>query len=200
MTGIGATSAVPAAEPGRGDGSDLADTAAGIGRSRWWWVGYGVLTIIAGLAALVWPGATLVALAVIFAVQLLVLGIVRIVTAFATPDTGSGTRVLALLLGIAAIVVGVLCLRAPLQTIVVLTLMLGLFWLVAGIVGVVAGIAGRGEGGRMWTIVSGLVGVLGGVLVLSLPTASAVGLTWVLGFVLVAHGALAIVGSRQAVR
>ena len=197
MTETGPPPVVPASGAARpGAGPDLADTAAVVGSSRWWWVGYGVLTVIAGLAVLFWPGATLLVLAVIFAVQLLILGVIRIVTAFATPDTAAGSRALAMLLGIVAIVVGVLCLRQPMQTIVALTLVLGVFWLVAGIVGVISGIVGRGEYGRGWQIASGAVGAIGGVLVLSLPVASAVGLTWVLGFLLVVHGAMVLAGAR----
>jgi uncharacterized membrane protein HdeD (DUF308 family) len=37
---------------------DVADIVAGVGGSRWWWVGYGVLSVIAGLIALAWPGVT----------------------------------------------------------------------------------------------------------------------------------------------
>ena len=146
MTETGPPPVVPASGAARpGAGPDLADTAAVVGSSRWWWVGYGVLTVIAGLAVLFWPGATLLVLAVIFAVQLLILGVIRIVTAFATPDTAAGSRALAMLLGIVAIVVGVLCLRQPMQTIVALTLVLGVFWLVAGIVGKVMSAAGLGS-------------------------------------------------------
>jgi hypothetical protein len=46
-------------------------------KSRWWWVGYGVVNVIVGLLALAWPGATIVVLAIVFAVQLFVLGILE---------------------------------------------------------------------------------------------------------------------------
>ncbi len=184
------TAAHRAPTPG---GGDVADTVAAVGGSRWWLVAYGVLSVLAGVAALVWPGATLLAVAVLFAVQLFVLGIFRIVRAFSVPDTSAGTRVLGIVVGVLSVLVGVLCLRSPLQTIAVLTLVLGAFWLVNGILEVVAGIAGQGERSRAWTIVSGLIGVVGGILVLTLPIASAVGMAWVLGVLLVAHGLVAVI-------
>jgi uncharacterized membrane protein HdeD (DUF308 family) len=173
---------------------DTADTLATLGRSRAWIITYGVLTVLAGIGVLVWPGVTLLTLAILFAVQLFILGVFRIVGAFAVPDTSAGMRVLAVIVGIVSVIVGVLCLRTPLQTIVVLTLVLGLFWLVNGITELVMGLAGRGEPGRGWTILSGVIGVLGGIIVLSAPVRSAVTLAVVLGIVLLAHGIVVTVG------
>lgn len=173
---------------------DTADTLATLGRSRAWTITYGVLTVLAGVGALVWPGVTLLTLAVLFAIQLFVLGVFRIVGAFAVPDTSAGMRVLAVIVGIVSVIVGVLCLRTPLQTIVVLTLVLGLFWLVNGITELVMGLAGRGEPGRGWTILSGVISVLGGIVVLSAPVSSAVTLAVVLGIVLLAHGIVVTAG------
>jgi uncharacterized membrane protein HdeD (DUF308 family) len=174
-------------------GRDISEKVADVGASRWWWVAYGVLSILAGIAAMAWPGVTLLALAVLLAVQLFVLGIFRVVAAFAVPDTSTGMRVLAIVVGILSVIVGVICLRSPLQTIVVLTLVLGAFWLVNGLVEIVTGIAGRGDRGRAWTIVGGVIGVLGGIVVLSAPVTSAVTLAWVLGVLLVVHGIVAVV-------
>lgn len=173
---------------------DTADALATLGRSRAWIITYGVLTVLAGIGVLVWPGVTLLTLAILFAIQLFVLGVFRIVGAFAVPDTSAGMRVLAVIVGIVSVIVGVLCLRTPLQTIVVLTLVLGLFWLVNGITELVMGLAGRGEPGRGWTILSGVIGVLGGIVVLSAPVRSAVTLAVVLGIVLLAHGIVVTVG------
>ncbi|MCW0213506.1 MAG: DUF308 domain-containing protein [Pseudonocardia sp.] len=183
-----------------GSRGDIADRMADVGASKWWWIAYGVLSLLVGIAVLVWPGATLLTLAVLFAIQLFVLGIFRIVAAFAVPDTSSGTKVLAVVVGILSVIVGVICLRSPLQTIVVLTLVLGAFWLVNGIMEIVAGISGRGERGRAWAIVGGLIGVVGGIVILSAPLASAVALAWVIGILLVAHGIITIIAglSRPA--
>jgi uncharacterized membrane protein HdeD (DUF308 family) len=177
---------------------DVAGRMADVGGSRWWWVLYGVLSVIAGISAIFWPGLTLLTLAVVFALQLFILGVFRIVAAFAMPDTSAGMRVLAIVAGILSIVVGVLCLRAPIATIALLTLVLGAFWLVNGIMEIVSGITGSTAEGRGWTIAGGVVGLLGGIVVLSAPVASAVTLAWLLGVILVLHGALALaVGLRR---
>jgi uncharacterized membrane protein HdeD (DUF308 family) len=81
------------------------------------------------------------------------------------------------------------------QTVVVLTLVLGAFWLIHGVVDIVLGVSGRGEDGRRWTIASGLIGVLAGIVVLSSPEVTAVTLASLLGFLLVMQGFTVIVVS-----
>jgi uncharacterized membrane protein HdeD (DUF308 family) len=174
---------------------DVADVVGDVGRARWWGVGFGVLNVIAGLIALAWPDATVVVLAIVFGVQLFVLGIFRVVAALAIPDASAAAKVLSMVLGVLSFIVGILCLRSPLQTVVVLTLVLGAFWLIHGVVDIVIGISGRGEDGRGWTIVGGMIGVLAGIVVLSSPEVSAVTLAWLLGFLLVLQGIIVIIVS-----
>jgi uncharacterized membrane protein HdeD (DUF308 family) len=176
---------------------DVADMVADVGRSRWWWAAYGVLTVIAGVLVLAWPGITLVTLAVIFAVQLFVVGIFRVVAAFAIPDTSASAKVLSVVVGVLSFIAGIICLRSPLQTLVVLTLILGAFWLIHGVADIVNGISGRGEAGRGWTIVGGVIGVLGGIVVLSSPVSSAITLAWLLGVVLILLGLVGILSSLR---
>lgn len=179
---------------------DVADTMAVVGGSTWWWVAYGVLTVIAGIVAVAWPASTALVLAVIFGVQLFVLGIFRIVAAFAVPDTSTGTKVVGVLVGILSILAGIISLRSPVGTVVFLAIVVGAFWLVNGILELVAGIAARGEPGRVWAIVGGIVGIIAGIFVLSSPVISAVTLAWVLGIMLIVHGAMAIAAAFAASR
>ena len=65
---------------------------ASVGRHWGWIMAFGVLTLLAGVAVLAWPGRTLVVIAVLFGVQLIVTGIFRFVAAFAADDLTGGTR------------------------------------------------------------------------------------------------------------
>jgi uncharacterized membrane protein HdeD (DUF308 family) len=96
------------------------------------------------------------------------------------------------LLGALSILVGLLCLREPLQTALVLGLLIGAMWVVQGIGGVVDAIANEHGSARGWMIASGVLSVIGGVVVLVYPGASLVVLTWLLGVVLVAVGVVLI--------
>jgi hypothetical protein len=64
---------------------DVADVVGDVGHARWWGLGFGVLSVIAGVIALAWPDATVVVVATVFGVQLFVLGIFRVVAAFVIP-------------------------------------------------------------------------------------------------------------------
>ena len=71
-----------------------AEAIGRIGKHWGWMLAFGTLTIAAGICALVWPGITLLAAAIVFGVQLIVAGIYRLVAAFAAPQEPTGTRVM----------------------------------------------------------------------------------------------------------
>ena len=157
-------------------GSDPIDTVPVSDRPRratpWTGLGIGVglLSIVIGLLVLFWPGASVVVIAWLFAIQLIVSGILQLVAAFMDESgTGTGAHVLMGLLGALSILVGLLCLRAPLQTAVVLGLLIGATWVIGGVIGIVHAI-GAGPGGhRGWRITSGVLSAFGGAVVLVDP-------------------------------
>ena len=72
---------------------DPADMVARVGRHWGWVLAFGVITLLTGIAALAWPGRTLVVVAVLFGVQLIVMGIFRFAGALASDDlTGEPGR------------------------------------------------------------------------------------------------------------
>ncbi|SER22495.1 HdeD family acid-resistance protein [Actinokineospora terrae] len=159
-----------------------------------WGVLNGVLMVGVGVAALVWPGASLVLLAVLFGITLMANGVVRVVQAIA--DSGSGgSRVLLGLLGALSLLVGVLCLRAPLQTLALLAVLIGSWWLVSGVLAVVAALGDGGGGG--WSVALGVLSAIAGVYVLVQPGISLAALEVALGVGLIVLGAVTAV---EAVR
>jgi uncharacterized membrane protein HdeD (DUF308 family) len=72
--------------------TDAADLLAGVGRHWGWVLVFGSITLLAGLLTLVWPGRTIVVLAVLFGIQLVVAGSFRFVAAFATDEERGGVR------------------------------------------------------------------------------------------------------------
>jgi uncharacterized membrane protein HdeD (DUF308 family) len=172
---------------------DPADMLAGIGRHWGWVLFFGIVTVLAGLFTLGWPGRTIVVIAVLFGIQLVVAGIFRFVTAFAADDESGGTRVLLALLGVLSFIVGLYALRHILVTVAALALLLGIFWIVNGAVETFAALSHRGMRGRGWTIFMGLLSILAGVVVLVYPAISLATLAVVLGFWLLVYGAMEIV-------
>lgn len=172
--------------------NDVADVMTGIGRHWGWALAFGIITLLAGVAALVWPGRTLVVIAVLFGVQLVIAGIFRFVAAFAL-DESTGARVLYALLGVLALIVGLYALRHILLTLASLALLLGIFWIVNGFVEVFTAISHRGLPQRGWTIALGVLSIVAGIVVLANPAISLVTLTIVLGVWLVIFGIMEIV-------
>jgi uncharacterized membrane protein HdeD (DUF308 family) len=171
---------------------DAADVIAGIGRHWGWVLAFGVITLLAGLAVLVWPGRTLVVVAVIFGLQLIVMGIFRFVGAFASDDQSGGTRVLMALLGVLSLIIGLYALRHVLITLLALALLLGIFWIVSGAVELFSALSHREMRHRGWTGLMGVLSVLAGVVVLAYPGISLLLLAVVLSVWLVLFGLMQI--------
>ena len=167
------------------------DRLAGIGRSPALVIAEGALGAVLGVLVLAWPGPTATVLAVLFGIHLLVAGVLQFLAAFSEAGR-PGSRGLSCVLGTTSFLVGLLCLREPLQTLAVLGLLIGVAWTLGGIIRVVQGIVAERGATRGWQIASGMVWVVAGGVVLVYPGASIVVLTSVLGIVLVVDGACLI--------
>jgi uncharacterized membrane protein HdeD (DUF308 family) len=53
---------------------DPAEMPGRVGRHRGWLLFFGIITLVLGVLALAWPGHTLIAIAVVFGIQLVVMG------------------------------------------------------------------------------------------------------------------------------
>jgi uncharacterized membrane protein HdeD (DUF308 family) len=162
-------------------------------------LGAGALSILVGVLVLAWPGATIAVIAWLFAVQLLVAGVLQLVSAFGA-GRGAGGRVLSVILGALSILVGLLCLRATLQTALLIGLLIGALWVVQGIAGVVDAMTSERGPARGWGIAAGVLSVLGGAVVLVYPGTSLVVLTWLFGIVLVVVGVVLVIQGLSARR
>jgi uncharacterized membrane protein HdeD (DUF308 family) len=159
---------------------------------------YGILTLILGIMVLVWPEATLITIAILFGVQLLVAGIFEIVSVFRHGESG-GMRVMSALLGVLSLIVGLWALRNIGVTLAALTLLLGIYWVVSGIIRTVDAIADHSTPARGWAIFGGVLSVVAGAVVLAWPGMSLVALVWILGIWLIIWG-IVIIATSFAVR
>jgi uncharacterized membrane protein HdeD (DUF308 family) len=172
--------------------SDPADLAARIGRHWGWLLAFGIITLAIGVAALVWPGRTLVVIAVLFGVQLIVTGIFRFGSAFASDDQTGGSRVLLAVLGLLSLIVGLYAVRHVLLTLLALALLLGIFWIISGVTEIFTAVSHRGTRSRAWTGLMGVLSVLAGIVVLADPGISLLTLAVVLSIWLLIFGGMEI--------
>jgi uncharacterized membrane protein HdeD (DUF308 family) len=176
---------------------DPADMLGRVGRHWGWVLFFGVVTLALGILALAWPGHTLIAIAVVFGVQLVVMGVFRFVASFAFPDLSGGTRVLYALLGVLSLIIGLYALRHVLITIVALALLLGIFWVVNGTTELFTAISQRELPNRGWNIFSGILGIIAGFILLVYPAISVLTLAIVVSVWLIIYGMMLISVASQ---
>jgi len=180
---------------------DTRDVLGKIGESWGWVLAFSILTLILGIMVMAWPHATVKLVALLFGLQLLIGGIFALVRAFT--NSGEGSRVLLAVLGVLGILVGIFVLRHLFQTVVILVVLLGVYWVLHGIIEFFVAVDHRGAPGRGVSIVMGILSFIAGVIVLSWPAPTLLVLVWVLGIWLVVYGLIGIVGAfmvRRAVK
>lgn len=178
-------------------GSDFQSTVNRLGRHWVWVFVFGVLSIAVGVLALIWPGATLLVIALLFAAQLVVGSFYQFVAAFAIPGESAWLRALTALLAVISFVVGIFLLGHAYLSLLVLALVLGFYWMVHGIIHLFVA-AGRGAFvGRGWMIVHGVLSIIVGAITILVPGISLLALTIVLGAWLVVYGAILAMSAFQ---
>lgn len=156
---------------------------------------YGLVTIGLGVVLAAWPDETLKVVAILIGIQLIITGVFRIVLAIASRSLDTSARALVGLFGALALVVGLLCLRDPVQTILVIGILLGIWWLAAGVIDMIGAIRDEGSTRRGWDLAMGAVTALLGLFLLINPELSLGVLVVVICVWLFAYGFLAVVAA-----
>jgi uncharacterized membrane protein HdeD (DUF308 family) len=131
-------------------------------------VAVSIIGIVLGVIGLLWPGVTLLTVAIIFGSYLIASGIFRITAAFVADRLSAGLRWLTALMGLVVIIAGIICLANPFGSLVVLAFVIGIGWIAEGIVDIMAAV--RGTGTPRWLgWLSGIVSILAGIVTFVLP-------------------------------
>jgi uncharacterized membrane protein HdeD (DUF308 family) len=145
-------------------------------RGNWFWfMILGVALVVLGIVALGYVAIASLAAAAVIGVLLLLGGAGEAVGAFWC--RGWSGFFLELLSGVLSIVVGLLFLRAPLNALAALTLLLACFLMVGGVFKIVAAVAYRFAAWG-WSLAGGIIDVILGVMIWQEWPASAL---WVIG-------------------
>ena len=162
---------------------DVDRLSAARARIRGLLVATAVLGIVVGVIALVWPGPTLVVVAVLFGISLIVTGVYRLSVAFLAPGLSTGIRVLFGGLGLLIVLAGLLCLSDPAESLVLLAIVIGVSWIVQGVHDLVSRRVDTHGVPHWLMIASAVVSILAGVVVIALP-GLAIGTFLVVGAIL----------------
>ncbi len=171
------------------------ETLAAIGRSWTLLLAVGVLTLLLGLACLIWTDKTVTVLAVLFGIYLLVSGVFQVAQSF----SHTMNRALLAISGILGIILAVYMFKAIShdREAELLALFIGLAWLFRGITELIIGLQAKGVEGRGWLITGGLLLILGAIVVFTYPSLAIGTLVVVTGIMLIVLGISEIVGALQ---
>lgn len=153
-----------------------------------------------GVILLVWPRATLSAVAILLGVALVIGGLFRLVEGFAARSASGATRAGDVIIGIVAVVAGLFCLRNHDETIFLLAFLLGAFWIVHGIADLAVAATSGPFPGRGFRVVAGLFSIAAGTVVLFWPAISLVLLLTVLAAWLLFYGVVLAILALQLFR
>ncbi|TQO18964.1 uncharacterized membrane protein HdeD (DUF308 family) [Rhodoglobus vestalii] len=134
-----------------------------------------MIGLVLGVIGLLFPGATLLTVAILFGVYLIASGMYRIMAAFVATSLDSAMRWVTGILGLLIVTAGVLCLSNPFESLIALALVVGIGWILEGIVDLVGGVRGTIHP-RWFGWLSGIVSMAAGVAMFVLPAADLVSL------------------------
>lgn len=146
----------------------------------------GALAIVLGILVLSSPEVTLSFVAFLFGLYFLVSGVVRVVRGIAMSGKAGG-RVLSILFGVLLLVAGIVTIRNPLDSLVVLGLVIGLSWIIEGIAALVEAAP---DSSRWFGILLGVISVVAGIVMLFAPLESLGVLVILGGIFLIVSGAV----------
>lgn len=156
----------------------------------------GVAAVVLGVLVLVWPGETLVIVGALFGIYLLVSGLFQLTGAFGHHVPGH-LRALGLLSGALSILLGLICFRGPMESLLLLAIWIGFGWLLRGITQIVTAVSSDGMPGRGWVIFFGVIGVIAGIVLITSPITSLATLALLAGIWLIVLGVMEVVHSVQ---
>jgi uncharacterized membrane protein HdeD (DUF308 family) len=155
--------------------------------TRLWWlllVG-GVVSLVIGILLLVWPSRTLEVVAILVGIDLLLVGAIQIGLAF---GERSESRTGPLLRGAFAGIAGLIVIRHPGGSLLVIALAVGIYLVLAGVMKLVS--AFEASVGRGWLLFGGVLDLAIGVVIVAWPQFGLTSLAVILGIALIVRGIL----------
>ena len=155
-------------------------------------IGRGSLAVIVGIIAIVWPGVTVLALVILFAVYAFMDAFLELARAFSS--RAAGPVIGHLLLALVDIAAGIIAVAWPGPTALVLVLVVALWAFIGGILEFITAFgSGESAGMRAMFLLGGLVSVAFGVVLVARPGVGALTLALLFGLYTLIFGVSEIV-------
>jgi uncharacterized membrane protein HdeD (DUF308 family) len=160
------------------------------GRMRALRIALGVGTVALGIVVLLWPGVTLKVVAILFGVQLVVAGAMRIATAVVSTTVDGWLRAVLFLVGVLIVLAGLICLRNPFVSLLSLVILISFAWLIDGVGQLIAAGSPAMSRARWVHVLSGIVSIAGALVILYWPGLALLTFTTLGGWLLVIFGVM----------
>ena len=151
----------------------------------------GLITLGLGIALAFHPSTSLNVICVFIGILLILGGIFHFIRAL---DHDELHRAWIAVAGLLEVVIGVVVIRHLDKSTALIGLLVGIVWIVQGIVALMAGIMGGTKGQRGWVIGFGLISLIAGIVVVSVPSKSVTVLATLIGIWFIVMGLLEIGG------
>jgi uncharacterized membrane protein HdeD (DUF308 family) len=162
--------------------------------ARRWWVLLleGVVAIVLGITAVMWPGITLVSLVWVFAAFSMIQGVAEVVLGMRGEADGTVWWTM-IILGVLALAAGIVAFAWPGLTVVVLLYVIAASAIVRGVFAIVAAISLRKQLDDEWVLaLSGVLSIAFGAILIARPKVGLLAMVLLTGAYMMALGAMAI--------
>jgi uncharacterized membrane protein HdeD (DUF308 family) len=158
----------------------------------------GLVSIAFGVAAVFWPGLTILTLLYIFASYILVMGLINMMSGIFQIKTNPSSWYLKLLVGVLEIGAGVYLLRHPKVTFATFILLIGFALIFNGLFRIVVSLSEKLPSTiKTFLLIAGVLSLGVGVFVLFQPVTSGVAFVWILGLYALITGPLMIAAAND---
>ena len=166
--------------------------------ARYWWVLLvrGILLIALGIMMVTWPQATVLVILVLFAAYLIVDGVMALAEGFTERREGRPSGWF-FTQGVLAIIAGIVVLVWPSATATVVVWVIAFWAILAGITGIVGGLAQRKlpDSGWGWFLAWGVLALVFGIVLLFNPTAGILTVLWLVAIWAICAGVVLAIAS-----
>ncbi len=160
---------------------------------------FGLISLAAGIAIMVWPTKTAMIVTGIFAVYVIVAGLAYAGAGLFSQGMGFGARFWRIILGAIFVISGVVALGSLQSTaaffFVFMAIMIGVTWIYEGFIAFASMGSSSSKG---WTFFYGFVSILAGLTIVFSPLYSTVALWWVIGLSAMIYGIVEIIQSFRS--
>jgi uncharacterized membrane protein HdeD (DUF308 family) len=167
------------------------------GQARWLVALRGIVAILFGIVALIWPGISLIILVYLFGAYVLANGLLALFSLFRGRQLVSAWWAV-LIEGLVGIAAGILVFAWPHITILVMLMLIASWAIILGVFEVAAAFSSERTAGERWMAgIAGALSIVFGILLFRRPLPGLLTLIWLFGFYAIVWGITLIAHSMQ---